>query len=419
MGELYFWKGQVLEKRNETEEAFLNYHCASIDLKRLLEDLDIKEKVLSSKLKYSKQKKRYLFLKRKCTSRGIEKKVLCNILKRYKLIENTYFIKNKYFDIYESMLEDIRKKEIRINKLLCETYRKMSILMYNKQDYSYAQVADEKLFEMYIYNRNRYPDDRDQSQNGIDACFALYELYIMQFKEISKECDFYQEVLQFQGKEDKHEKKNNAHILCKFLMILNDWIEKKVKGKVDVSHSDLDKAFNEINDITSNILKIIDREEEDFNKTICLINYFYWSYDDIINWAERIRKEHEKDKKDEKEDNEKWVAKNAEKLILLAQKARDSQNQILHKIFAASAAITKEIEIYPQKISTYFEISGVKQGAILTIKDNNENVVKEISDINDGKSIDVGDLDEGTYTVSIRPYNEEIINKIIKIYKQK
>ena len=216
--------------------------------------------------------------------------------------------------------------------MLCEAYRKSSIILYQKKDYNGAEKIDKQLYELFKRYEDEYPKQNPNYQNGADAIMTLFELMIMQFKE-TDEINIGGEKIKIRETAEKicKEKTDNSEILWIFLEEFYKLIDETNRDS-DITNAQINVIFNKINKVLDNIKNVLINNKNENIKSLCLINYFYWEYDDIIKWVEDIR-DNSSCTKSEKEI---FITNNADKLILLAQKANDAQNVILNMIFEES-----------------------------------------------------------------------------------
>lgn len=420
LGEIYFWKGIALKGREEKEEALLNFHIAIQTLNEKFEDIFIKETLANNKLKRTIRHK-YL------CCRLVKRKNSINKIITKSINKHSVFCKRKSYKekiLLFAQLKDNNDKLIyaqtekkRIYKLLCESYRKSSVIFYSKFDYIAAERNEQKLAELYQNNKSHiFNKDDENSLNGADAVFALFELSIIRVEfqsETNVIEDCYVKAKQFV---DSKATTDNANILFCFLESLYDIIKiGKIDNKRSISYEELQYKFKAIDDLVEKIFKIIEANKDKPEKTICLINYFYWNYSDIIGWVTHI------ETKSNKNAEEGFITKNAEMIILLAQKAHDAQNKLLNRIFAESRAIPDEIIVFPNRTYNYFEVSGLGKNDKITVKDarGDEVSINIIINEKNNRCVDVSNLDEGEYQVWIKPHNGDSIEKIIKVYKLK
>jgi hypothetical protein len=265
--------------------------------------------------------------------------------------------------------------------LLCETYRMLSIINYSKFEYENALKADSELKKIY----EKYNCDNSKDLNGVDSFFALIELNIFLFN-IDKAKNLIDETRTklakiFASDNKKYTYINNSNILLCFLenlyLCLKECkkIEKNIhkhnqssdnikNNDIKINESILKKYFDDIDKILKDIFIKLDQNKEDekeLNKNkISLIGYFNWDYSDAIKWVEKIK---EKEKKDTMHE---IVYKNAEKIILMAEKAEDIQSKLLNKVFSESISVSSNI---PDKIeeNVFDELNNDKNTGIKEI----------------------------------------------------
>jgi len=215
--------------------------------------------------------------------------------------------------------------------ILCEAYRKASIILYQKKDYIATEKLMVQLYSTFSKHSSRLTINSPNYQNGADSIMTLYELMLIQLKEddfitINEQKLKIREI----AEELVKDVTDNSIILRTFLDRMYYFIY-NYKEK-DIIEADLDSVFDQIKNQLDQIFKVIDDNKEKENKSICMINYFYWEYNDFIKWIESIRDRSAKSKNDK----EIFITNNANQLIFLAQKASDAQNEISNKIFEES-----------------------------------------------------------------------------------
>lgn len=220
-----------------------------------------------------------------------------------------------------------------IHRLLCACYRRMSVIYYSKHDYNSAINIERKLVELYLQNRLNTDSTDQDTMNGADALFALWELSIITFDNTiypideKTKTDYSKEIEQIVNSNN-----NNSKILYTFLKNLS----------ILIFSSPNDKSPNI--DI-SNILNKIDENAEVIfkNGENALLSYFYWDYHDVIDWIERTSLNDTEIKIEENNRVYKeFIKKNAGPLLLIAEKAQDAQTKILNKIFSKAHSVVVE-----------------------------------------------------------------------------
>ncbi len=215
-------------------------------------------------------------------------------------------------------------------RFLCESLRRLSILYYRKKDYNGAAKADEELWTLYC-NNYLLNGKKEEYDNGADSIFALLELSIMLFEK--DKFDLYLEETKKVNVDS-----TNGSILCFYL----EQIGRIVFDTKMVSVDDL------LNEIDSRIKEIKGNMDK---KKISVIGYYYWNYNDMIDWIYDNKKadnevfkynnlEIEKvdPQKDRKFKYKDFVSSNTENLLLLTKKAYDAQNKLLNYTFKNSNA---------------------------------------------------------------------------------
>ncbi len=186
-----------------------------------------------------------------------------------------------------------------------------------------------QLYSTFTKHKSKLTEKSQNYQNGADAIMTLYELMLIQLKK-DDEIIIDQEKLNIRQIANAltDNKVDNSVILRIFLDSMYDFIYTNIDV---ITEEKLDSYFNKINNELTKIFKVIDinRDKKDDEKSICMINYFYWDCKDIIEWIESIVTHSSQPKND-------FISNNADKLILLAQKANDAQNEIRNKIFEES-----------------------------------------------------------------------------------
>lgn len=386
IGELLFWKAVALKKRGEIEESLLYFYQS---IKNLTEDL------FELKL-YEVPKKKYsCFYLYKDKKRTTSKKLM--LLSHEKLKEHQEKHQKKdHFYIY---------------LLLLEACRKTSIIHYSKFDYNsaidieiklakYSNPLKENWLYLFIKKKKKTLDNK----NGIESIWALLELSIMTF-DFPRFEKYKQKVSNLMEYQEKNLKKTNANILFTFLQETGNLIFKKT----DINQENINKIFEKID----SIIKDINNKTED--NEISLIGYFYWNYFDFIDWIEHIRV---REKRLLLTDEE-FVETNANKLIILAQKARDAQNKLLNIVFERSSAIpvsVKDIKNDRESIENENQISDFKNIASINLlgQDKENKQGKNSTTEKGDKDFSIDALSNGTYIVEITAESKTTKKRIIK-----
>lgn len=202
--------------------------------------------------------------------------------------------------------------------LKCEAYRKLSVLGYEKGDLNAALKADKNLWDLYKSNREKGISDED----GIDGIFGMLELAIMQLDEERYRRYLYEAM----SIENVTERPDNGRILVNFLKTMGDMIFSRNKEGLQEGYQML---LKEVEDI----LSILDEKDAKREEYVSVVGYYYWNYDDFINWIRKISAENCTENQFKK-----YIAENADELILLAKKAADGQNKLLNRVFSKSVA---------------------------------------------------------------------------------
>ena len=218
--------------------------------------------------------------------------------------------------------------------ILCEAYRKATVILYHKKNYLASENIMLQMYSTYSKYKSNFEENSPNYQNGADSIMTLYELMLIQLKE-NDTIIIEDQQLKIRDIVTEITKNNidNSIILKIFLDSIYDLIYNHKKDEI-ISEDKLNDVFEKINGVLKDIYKVIDddKEKTDDKKSICLINYFYWEYEDFIKWIETIRDLPFKEKNEKKI----FISNNADKLILLSQKAHDAQNEIRNKIFEES-----------------------------------------------------------------------------------
>lgn len=230
--------------------------------------------------------------------------------------------------------------------ILCEAYRNITDILYDKKDYNGAEQIQNQLYKHYSINKDFFKEENPNYLNGAEAVLSLFELRIMQFKNrngINHELESIQindkgtNLIDIANTDLRN--KTNSAIVYKAL----DTLDMLISEQEDITDTNVKTFYSEIDDILNGIYNEIEenkkRKERGEKLEITLISYFWWEFKDIITWIEDIR-----DHTEEKDDAKKiFIKNNAAKLILIAQKARDAQaNRLLNKIFEVSKATSMD-----------------------------------------------------------------------------
>lgn len=216
-------------------------------------------------------------------------------------------------------------------RFLCESLRRLSILYYQKKDYNGAVKADKELWILYCNNYLLNDKKEEEYDNGADSIFALLELSIMLFEK--EKFDIYLE------------KAKSVNVTLTNGSILYFYLEEIGKIIFNSEVTDIDKLFNKIDDKIEIIKANMDK------KNISVIGYYYWNYNDMIDWIYNNQKKDnetlkynnletkkENQQKDKKVKYEEFISSNAENLLLLTKKVYDAQNKLLNYTFKNSNA---------------------------------------------------------------------------------
>jgi hypothetical protein len=229
---------------------------------------------------------------------------------------NLYESSSKLENYYKTLQDnDVERK--RIYNLICESYRKQSIIHYQKNDYRAAIESDKKLDHFYYKNF-----DGNGEENGVDAVFALLELSILTLDNSM----FSENLRKVQRIKPEL---NNGRILSFFLENFGNAIFNS-----SLDWETVDSLLNQIDSLTNKIITDFDKVYKiEPSNNFMLIGYYFWNYSDIINWIDFLRKE-SIDKS--REAFKQFVLENSDRLTLLAQKAQEAQSKLLNRVFEKS-----------------------------------------------------------------------------------
>ncbi len=256
--------------------------------------------------------------------------------------EGKSYVEEALLNYYESsrhLKDEITNHENnkKLYKLLCESYRKQSILYYQKRDYKGAVNSNLELWK--LYNQNYNLKDIDKDDNGVDSIFALLELSLMRLNQ--SDFDKYLHLAEKIKVEN-----TNGEILLFYLKTLGNII---FSMKID----SIDTTLKSIDDKVQMIISQMGKNG------ISIIGYYYWNYDDIIGWIENILLDNKIVYFQNKEildlaHYKKFIAEHSKELILLTKKVYEGQNKLLNSMRSKSVAFRDELLLAPQSPNYYY-----------------------------------------------------------------
>lgn len=211
-------------------------------------------------------------------------------------------------------------KDKKILNLLCESYRKQSILQYLVKDYLGAINSDMALEKLY-----QTKPLIGVEQNGADSIFALIELSIFTFDKAMFE-KYLPEAQKI------NPQNNNGEILHYFLSELGKAI---FNLNIDLNNL-IVEIENKTNDIINYTISIDSGQQENIEN---LIGYYYWNYNDTILWIEDIRSG--KSFPQASKEQTQFITKHTSDLKLFAQMADEAQSKLYNLTFANNSAVEK------------------------------------------------------------------------------
>jgi hypothetical protein len=211
--------------------------------------------------------------------------------------------KNNYKDIYP---------------LLCESYRKQSILCCRKNDYINGFRSNLSLYK--VYRRKLIKDKHDneeKEENGIDALFALLELSIFMLNR-----KYFKKILEYVKKEEK------INVIGEILFVYL----RNLGNAIFDCKLNLDSCFSDFDKIKKPTKKGV------------LVGYLYWNYFDAIKWLDafksnQINAAFNQNQIDNTQQYKAFIKQNYSKLILFVQKANETQNKWQNEVFDCNHSV--------------------------------------------------------------------------------